>query len=388
MKLVFVSNFFNLHQSDISNNFYKYLNGNYNFIETTSINNDRRSLGQSFYERPSYVLSAYENQDSFFKCCELINLADVVIVGSAPDKMIVNRLKNKKLTFKYSERPYKNGVNWKTLFHIIIGSYLHHGRFQKYPLYLLCSSAYAYGDYLKFGNYKKKAFNWGYFPKLIYYPVDMLVHDKEIGTIVWVARYIPLKHPEIVIDLAKALKDKGYNFRIKMIGNGEFLNKILESISNYNLKNFVSIMGALSPEQVREEMVKSSIFIFTSDFQEGWGAVLNEAMNSGCACVVSHAVGAAPFLIQDGVNGFLYQNGNMQELVQKVSILLDNRELGEKMGGNAYNTITKEWNACIAAQRFIKLCEKILHGENHFTLPKSGPCSKSYVLKNNWYGEN
>ena len=49
-------------------------------------------------------------------------------------------------------------------------------------------------------------------------------------------------------------------------------------------------------------MEKSEIFLFTSDKGEGWGAVLNESMNSACAVVASHAIGSVPFLLKDGEN--------------------------------------------------------------------------------------
>jgi glycosyltransferase involved in cell wall biosynthesis len=40
------------------------------------------------------------------------------------------------------------------------------------------------------------------------------------------------------------------------------------------------------------------VFIFTSDRNEGWGAVLNEAMGSGCAVVAADLIGSVPYLIE------------------------------------------------------------------------------------------
>ena len=48
-------------------------------------------------------------------------------------------------------------------------------------------------------------------------------------------------------------------------------------------------MGALKPADVRKEMERADIFLFTSDYKEGWGAVLNEAMNARCAIVAVHS---------------------------------------------------------------------------------------------------
>ena len=71
-------------------------------------------------------------------------------------------------------------------------------------------------------------------------------------------------------------------------------------------------------------MRNHDIFIFTSDRQEGWGAVLNEAMDSGSTVVASDAIGSSPFLIKDGQNGFLFKSENHKSLYQKVAYLIDN----------------------------------------------------------------
>ena len=63
------------------------------------------------------------------------------------------------------------------------------------------------------------------------------------------------------------------------------------------LQNRIQILPPMPPEAVRRRMEQANLFLLTSDFQEGWGAVLNEAMNSGCAVVASHAAGAAPYLL-------------------------------------------------------------------------------------------
>ena len=66
----------------------------------------------------------------------------------------------------------------------------------------------------------------------------------------------------------------------------------------------------MSPEKVRSVMEKSHIFVFTSSHLEGWGAVVNEAMNSGCAVVANVQAGAVPYLIEQGVNGIAYPRGS------------------------------------------------------------------------------
>ena len=91
---------------------------------------------------------------------------------------------------------------------------------------------------------------------------------------------------------------------MELIGGGEMFNLISETISEKGLEQNVKLLGTMSPVEVRKRMEKASIFLFTSDQNEGWGVVLNEAMNSACAVVANQEIGAVPFLINHSENGF------------------------------------------------------------------------------------
>ncbi len=110
-------------------------------------------------------------------------------------------------------------------------------------------------------------------------------------SILWVGRLIKWKHPELAIIVAKMLRDSGYDFNMKIIGQGEMKAELIKMIKIYNLEKYIYFLDYMSPEKVREHMEQANIFLFTSDYNEGWGAVLNEAMNSGCSVVASHAIG-------------------------------------------------------------------------------------------------
>ena len=125
-------------------------------------------------------------------------------------------------------------------------------------------------------------------------------------------------------------------------------------------------------------MEKCHIHLFTSNYLEGWGAVVNEGMNSGCAEVVNVEVGAAPFLIEHNKNGLVYKNGNYDDMEKQVTYLLDNPLIGSKLGRNAYNTIAKEWNANMAAERLLQFYDNWRIGK--MELPKEGPFSAAPVI--------
>lgn len=138
----------------------------------------------------------------------------------------------------------------------------------------------------------------------------------------------------------------------------------------------------MSPEEVRKYMERANIYLFTSDFNEGWGAVLNESMNSACAVVASHAIGAVPFLLEHKKNGLIYKNGDINNLYENVKLLLDNQELSKKLGLEAYLTMKKKWNVKEATSKLLTLAESIL--SNRPVYYHDGPCSKAEIITNKW----
>ena len=240
---------------------------------------------------------------------------------------------------------------------------------------MLCANAYGAKDFNLLGLYKNKIFKWGYFLKTNEYDINELIEkkqSKEKVQIIWVARYIKWKHPEIVLKLAKNLKKQNYDFEIKMLGTGKLINKINKKISKINLDNVIEVVGQVPSDKVKEYMEEADIFIGTSDKQEGWGAVVNESMNAGCAIVANVRMGSVPFLIKEGENGFTYKT--YDELERKTKKLIENRELRKKIGKNAYTFITEKWTSSIAANNILKLFDSILNGEE-FNI-NEGPASK------------
>ena len=388
MKITFYSNFLNPHQLPFCLAMARLTHGQFTFVATTPISQERLQMGfcdmNSSY---SFVLPTYISEENEKIAEQLAIESDVVIIGSAPEKYMTQRVLRDGLTFMYSERLYKKGIPFLKIPRAFVSAWLHHGRFMHKPIYMLCASAYTAADCARFGNYLGRTYKWGYFPELKTQNTDVVFAQKAANTkvrIIWVGRLIDWKHPETAVQLAAKLRHNGYEFELDIIGNGELEQQLRAMIHEKKLEDCVHLLGAMPPEKVRTHMEASDIFLFTSDFNEGWGAVLNEAMNSACAVVASHAIGAVPFLVYDGINGFIYKNGDEDGLYARVVRLIDEPELRESMGRKAYQTLAEQWNADEAAGRLIELSEAIIAGKKD-NLFCDGPCSRAKILKNWWY---
>ncbi|MDE5596632.1 MAG: glycosyltransferase, partial [Lachnospiraceae bacterium] len=170
-----------------------------------------------------------------------------------------------------------------------------------------------------------------------------------------------------------SLHKKGYDFLVHMLGSGELEGDIRRQIELAGLSKHFLLYGYQNPEKVRDVMEQCHIHLFTSNHLEGWGAVVNEGMNSGCVEVVNAQVGAAPYLIEHGVNGLLYPNNSYQEMEKLVVDLFEHWEERKVMGKEAYRTIVQEWNAEHAAEELLRFTKSL--DEGRLDPAASGPLS-------------
>lgn len=378
---VFVSNYINHHQIPFCNALDRLLQGNFTFIQTEPMEAERVRMGWHEEERPSYVKCFYEEEAL---CRRLTESCHILLFGGTDDESYLqDRLRAGRPIIRISERLYKTG-QWKAVSpRGLRKKYLDHTRYRKARVYLLCAGAYVASDFHIVRAYPEKKFCWGYFPEARHYDLDRLMAGKGFGSgegssaeterdlcrdnriprLLWAGRMIDWKHPELAVETAGYLKEKGLVFHMDIVGDGALRPRLEEMAEQRGLRDRLRFLGYQPPESVRAYMEKADIFLFTSDRQEGWGAVANEAMNSGCGMVAGHRIGAVPFLIRNGENGFLYEDGRKEQLFSLTERLVRDRELCREMGRKACETIEKTWNAENAAGELVKLMETILRTE-------------------------
>lgn len=371
MKIVFLSNFLLHHQIEFCEEMTK-LCESFWFVATSPITEERLKLGYKDYSKES--ISYYfdgtnpSNSDTLQR---IIEEADAVIIGSAPWHLVDSRVKAGKLVFIYSERIFKTFV--ASLKAILKGSvhqrYVVPGRMNNVKL--LCASAYLPFEMRMLRSFKDGMYRWGYFPP---YKAENNTPNNEPIKVLFAGRLIGWKRPHYVLKLAKDIKQSDTCARIRIVGTGHDEKKLQKYAVRHGLEEIVTFTGSMSPDKVRDEMVSADIFLFPSTKEEGWGAVLNEAMNSKCAVIASSKIGSVPFMIQDQVNGIIFADGSYRDFKKKFFQLSQNRAKIKQIGNAAYATVAQEWNGVKAAQRLTILVDSLLRGKD--TPFVAGPCSK------------
>lgn len=374
MKVTFFINYLNHHQLPVADEMYKILGDDFHFVATYPRNPEELKGGFDYSDRP-YCLLPAERKTDYQKAHQLNIESDVCVFGAGNLDWERERATTDKLSFEISERWFKRGLINILSPRLIKWWWLYQTKLRKKPFYKLCASAFTASDCNKLLTFRNRCFKWGYFTHLPEYSPRLNKTADNIIRIMWCGRLIPLKHADHLIEASHKLINTGYRFAVDIYGDGPCKQALQHLIDSKDLSDIISLRGNISNKDVLDEMRKSEIFVFTSDRKEGWGAVVNEAMSSGCCIVGSDAVGSVPYLISHDVNGLKYRDGNISSLADTLRSLLDNPKKCRELGKQAAIDIREIWSPKRAANNLIQLIDSLLTGK--VSIPEGGPCSKA-----------
>ena len=125
--------------------------------------------------------------------------------------------------------------------------------------------------------------------------------------------------------------------KVKFLGDGELKYKLFKEIERYQLQNYIEIIGTIPQYEIPSYLYDSDVLILPS-LHDGWGAVVNEALQTGCFVICSDACGACVLLENNKNLGLVFRAGNDKSLTNCMKYV--NTHLVEIRSSRAYR---KEW---------------------------------------------
>ena len=138
--------------------------------------------------------------------------------------------------------------------------------------------------------------------------------QKNYASMVRVWKKVHERHPDWILDL---------------YGNGTKKAKIVRLIRKEGLEDVIQVHPATS--DIKSEMLKSSMYLMTSLY-EGFPMVLLETAAIGLPCVCMRCPCGPSEFIEDGVNGMLADQGDIDTMAEKICTLIENPALRRSMG--------------------------------------------------------
>jgi len=175
--------------------------------------------------------------------------------------------------------------------------------------------------------------------------------EKDTFYLIAIGRLIPRKGFKFLI---KAMANLPTEIHLNIIGNGPLKEKLSELIKKLKLEKRIKLLGWLSEEKKFQYLASSDLYVLSS-LHEGFGVVLQEAMQVGLPIVATNYGGQADILKQK-TNALLIKPESTKELKKTILTLCQNPKLRGKMRKNNLEKISK-YSPEKIARRYLKLVE-------------------------------
>ncbi len=154
------------------------------------------------------------------------------------------------------------------------------------------------------------------------------------------------KAPDIVVKAVADLVKRGYNVKHTWLGGGQYLEPMRELADSLGVSDFVNFRGAVSLDEVRQELDKADLFIHASR-AEGLPRALIEAMAKGLPAVGSTVAGIPELLDKKA----LVPPNNVKKLSNTIAYFIDNPEFAQSQAEKNWKESRKYHESILGKNR-------------------------------------
>lgn len=185
---------------------------------------------------------------------------------------------------------------------------------------------------------KKAGYNFSHYAVVypgapIEYYYKYLKPPFDILRICFASLLMPYKGAQTLIESLVLLKENNIPFTCEIAGDStsnDFIAALKNHAKKFGFYEQVEFKGFLSKEEMSKMFGRCNTLVFPSVFDEPFGKTQIEAMAAGL-CVVSSGTGGSKEIVQDGVNGLLFEKENAVDLANKLLTLYHNKEYWEAL---------------------------------------------------------
>lgn len=175
----------------------------------------------------------------------------------------------------------------------------------------------------------------------------------------------PQDSPQIILDAAKEVVKKHCQTMFWIIGDGTAVSSLKQKVAQDNLTEHFYFSGWVKQEELARYISVSDIgLVILPDSLSARGRVtLKEFEYWACGVpVIVPQLPALEEVVEEGKTGFFYQPGDFKSLAQKIMLLIENKDMGKKMGQRGMEVAKEKFEWQKLANRYVKICEDFVKG--------------------------
>lgn len=159
------------------------------------------------------------------------------------------------------------------------------------------------------------------------------------------------KGADVIVPIALHLKDHFNNFKLIVVGDGPYKEKLLDEVKENKLEKSIEVLGSVPNKEIIDYYKIADILILPS-MEEGFPVTLLESMAMGVPYVATD-VGAVREISSETGQRFLVKPGDVEKFAHKLEILLTDKKI--------YNQFRKEELEKVKEYSLYKVIDKFIN---------------------------
>lgn len=155
-----------------------------------------------------------------------------------------------------------------------------------------------------------------------------------------IGNFSPEKNHDFLLDVFASIKEKNTDIKLVCVGNGILFNEIKEKVRLRKMEDTVFLLGFR--QDIPELLYQADCFVLASKVEGVPGVILEAAAQKKPS--VATNVGGVSEVLMDKKTGYLVNNFDKSDFENKLLKLLQNKDIGEQMGSNAYALVKNDFN--------------------------------------------
>ncbi len=151
----------------------------------------------------------------------------------------------------------------------------------------------------------------------------------EVFEFLFVSRFIPAKGLLETIRACAIVRERGFKFVLRCVGDGEMRTQAEDEVKKLNLQDVVNFTGYIAEDEVTKHFFNSDIFIFPTRHTEGFPNVLFKAAAVGMSIITTKIRASADYLSEN--DNCLFCTQTPENIAEKIIELIENKQLRQSM---------------------------------------------------------
>ena len=164
------------------------------------------------------------------------------------------------------------------------------------------------------GVHPRKIYRFGYFRNIKINTYRNLIPQRI--NLIFIGQLIELKGIITLLEAIKIVSKNNQSFHLTIVGTGKLALFLTSFVEKNKLDKLVTFQGVVNSDKITDYLEKADLLIFPS-VSDGWGMVVNEALQSNVPVLISDQCGAKE-LIKHGYNGLIFKGNDLKSLTENL----------------------------------------------------------------------